>query len=132
MKTPDSSSANDLRRVPVRTCIGCRNRATQDELVRVAAATDPETGSAMLVIDHGTHRSPGRGAWLHSDQSCITRAVERRAFSRALRIKIEVPAELQFSTIGDNQVSETSIHNEHGGFGHVTARSRQMKVGTTE
>jgi len=131
MTTPDFTSAIDLRRVPVRTCIGCRKRAAQPELVRVTAATDPESGAARLVIDHGTQRSSGRGAWLHNDQSCISRAIEKRAFSRALRIKIEIPAELRLDS-ADTHVSETSIHNEHGGFEHVTARSRQMKVGTTE
>lgn len=28
---------------------------------------------------------PGRGAWLHPDPDCLTAAVKRRAFARALR-----------------------------------------------
>jgi hypothetical protein len=29
---------------------------------------------------------PGRGAWLHPDRQCLSAAIRRRAFGRALRI----------------------------------------------
>jgi predicted RNA-binding protein YlxR (DUF448 family) len=29
---------------------------------------------------------PGRGAWLHPNQQCLSAAIRRRAFGRALRI----------------------------------------------
>jgi predicted RNA-binding protein YlxR (DUF448 family) len=31
---------------------------------------------------------PGRGAWLHPDPGCLQAAVQRKAFSRALRTVI--------------------------------------------
>ncbi|WP_245900413.1 YlxR family protein [Prauserella shujinwangii] len=38
-----------------------------------------------LVVDE-RRRLPGRGAWLHPDPGCLTKAERRRAFPRALRV----------------------------------------------
>nr|WP_142003330.1 YlxR family protein [Amycolatopsis cihanbeyliensis] len=64
---------------PVRTCVGCRRRALNSELLRLVA----EDG--RVVVDE-RRRLPGRGAWLHRDPECLSRAERRRAFSRALRV----------------------------------------------
>ena len=40
----------------------------------------------MAVTVDTQRRLPGRGAWLHPDDSCLTAAIRRRAFARALRI----------------------------------------------
>jgi predicted RNA-binding protein YlxR (DUF448 family) len=61
----------------VRTCIGCGERATQSELVRL------RTEGERVIVDRA--RTGGRGAWLHADGVCLDRAVRRRAFGRALR-----------------------------------------------
>ncbi|WAL63722.1 YlxR family protein [Amycolatopsis cynarae] len=66
------------REAPVRTCVGCRRRASVGELMRVVA----EDG--RLVVDE-RRRLPGRGAWLHPEPDCLTKAERRRAFPRALR-----------------------------------------------
>ena len=63
---------------PVRTCVGCRNRDHQADLVRVVA----EQGSVIPNLDG---RKPGRGAWLHPNTECLALAEKRRAFTRALR-----------------------------------------------
>ncbi|WP_084143598.1 YlxR family protein [Amycolatopsis taiwanensis] len=64
---------------PVRTCVGCRERASAGELLRVVAR------DGRLVVDE-RRRLPGRGAWLHPEQGCLTKAERRRAFARALRV----------------------------------------------
>ena len=64
---------------PVRTCIGCRQRAAKEELLRVVA------GDGVLVPDP-TRRAPGRGAHLHPSPECLELALRRRAFARALRV----------------------------------------------
>lgn len=38
------------------------------------------------MIDHRKNL-PGRGAWLHSAESCVTAAVRRQAFGPALRLR---------------------------------------------
>jgi predicted RNA-binding protein YlxR (DUF448 family) len=82
---------------PIRTCIGCRQRAAAAELLRVVVAPDaignegstPQDSSgpaALPVVPDPRHRIPGRGAWLHHDPGCAELAERRRAFGRALRV----------------------------------------------
>ena len=68
---------------PVRTCIGCRERAAKSELLRVTAGSDAD-GRPVVAPDPTAIR-PGRGAHLHPTSACYDLAVRRRAFSRALR-----------------------------------------------
>jgi len=69
---------------PVRTCIGCRERAAKSELLRVTAGSDAD-GRPVVVPDPAATR-PGRGAHLHPTPACYDLAVRRRAFGRALRV----------------------------------------------
>ncbi|CAB4884281.1 MAG: DUF448 domain-containing protein [Actinobacteria bacterium] len=63
---------------PVRTCIGCRQRAEPAELLRVVIA------EGSLVAD-ARRRLPGRGAWIHPVAACVEAATRKRAWGRALR-----------------------------------------------
>ena len=71
---------------PVRTCIGCRRRAAKNELLRVVAGSDADGHPAVRPDPNG--RAPGRGAHLHPTSECLDQAVRRRAFTRALRVKV--------------------------------------------
>jgi predicted RNA-binding protein YlxR (DUF448 family) len=84
---------------PIRTCIGCRQRAVAAELLRVVVAPDAigkaESGPAghgvrgpfaLPVVPDPRHRIPGRGAWLHRDLGCVELAERRQAFGRAFRV----------------------------------------------
>jgi predicted RNA-binding protein YlxR (DUF448 family) len=73
---------------PVRTCAGCRRRAPKRELVRFVSA------GGVLTHDR-TGRAPGRGVYTCAEPACFERARQRRAFARALRAPVEVPAGLQ-------------------------------------
>ena len=68
---------------PERTCVGCRQRAPSNDLLRIVAVGDE--GQSRLRPDPA-RRLPGRGANLHPDPACFALAVRRRAFGRALRI----------------------------------------------
>jgi uncharacterized protein len=70
---------------PVRTCIGCRERAAKRELLRVVAGTDAENQASWLVVPDPSGTAPGRGAHLHPNPQCLALAERKRAFSRALR-----------------------------------------------
>ncbi|MEU3017937.1 MULTISPECIES: YlxR family protein [unclassified Nocardiopsis] len=63
---------------PVRTCVGCRSRTVQSDLVRLVAV-----GTVITPDTRG--RLPGRGAYLHHDRRCLELAERRRAWSRAFR-----------------------------------------------
>lgn len=69
--------------VPVRTCVGCRDRAPASTLLRIVAVADADV--VRLRVDP-RHRLPGRGAYLHVDPACLAKAERRRAFGRALRV----------------------------------------------
>jgi uncharacterized protein len=68
---------------PVRTCVGCRERAAKNELLRVVAGSDTDGQPAVVPDPDAT--APGRGAHLHPTVECYDLAVRRRAFARALR-----------------------------------------------
>ncbi|MBD3913325.1 YlxR family protein [Nocardioides hwasunensis] len=100
---------------PVRTCVGCRSRATASELLRVVAGSDSE-GRPALVPDPG-RRAPGRGAHVHPTQECWELAVRRRAFSRALRSGVTLagaPVEEHLRSIQHDQ-SESQQHRPETG-----------------
>jgi predicted RNA-binding protein YlxR (DUF448 family) len=68
---------------PVRTCVGCRNRAAKHELLRVVAK---DLGEGLELVPDPGGRAPGRGAHLHLSSGCLALALRRRAFARALRV----------------------------------------------
>ena len=68
---------------PIRTCIGCRERRPQSELLRCVL----DAGGALRI----DRRAPGRGAWLCGIE-CIEPARRRRAFDRAFRTAVGVAA----------------------------------------
>ncbi len=70
-------------RGPVRTCVGCRERAAKSELLRVVAGSDLDGHPAVMPDPDAI--APGRGALLHPTSRCYDLAVRRRAFARALR-----------------------------------------------
>jgi predicted RNA-binding protein YlxR (DUF448 family) len=66
-------------RHPVRTCVGCRQRRDQADLVRIALGAD-----GVAVADR---HAPGRGAWI-CGPACLETAIARRAFDRAWRTRV--------------------------------------------
>ncbi len=76
----------DPPRTPVRTCVGCRRRDEQTALLRVVAVRDEGTTSGWLLRADERRRAAGRGAYVHRDPACLQRAIDRRAFGRALRL----------------------------------------------
>jgi predicted RNA-binding protein YlxR (DUF448 family) len=76
---------DDLTDQPVRTCIGCRQRAARSELLRVTLGEDPS--GLPVVVPDPRGSAPGRGAHLHPTTACLELAERRRAFPRALRFE---------------------------------------------
>jgi len=105
---------------PVRTCVGCRKRATKRELVRVTVGSDAH-GQLVVVPDPGA-TAPGRGAHLHPTTECYDLAVRRKAFGRALRVPPgRAPAGLDSAAVGTylaeltkNHAHQDTEHREEG------------------
>ena len=62
---------------PERTCVGCRQRRDQSQLVRLVL-----TQGRVVPASAG---APGRGAYLCPDTTCLAAAEKKRAFARAFR-----------------------------------------------
>lgn len=73
-----------VRKVPMRMCIGCRERRPKRELVRVVRS--PE---GQVTLDP-SGKASGRGAYVCADNpACLTRAVRSHALERALEHPVE-------------------------------------------
>lgn len=83
---------------PVRTCVGCRQRANRADLLRIVATP------TELVFDEKASK-PGRGAWIHASADCFQKATDRGAFARALRLKMQL-------TLNQEQAETMMAKNE--------------------
>jgi uncharacterized protein len=72
----------------LRTCVATRIARPVDELIRFVAAPDgtltPDLKAAL----------PGRGVWVTAARVAVEAAVKKRAFARALKREVAVPADL--------------------------------------
>jgi predicted RNA-binding protein YlxR (DUF448 family) len=110
------TSSLPLRRVPVRTCVGCRKRAAAAELLRVVIdGSRGEGGDVSVAVPDPARRLPGRGASLHRDPACLALAERRRAFGRALRVTgvLDIgPVREYVEELGTTGCAGTSPHSE--------------------
>jgi len=65
---------------PIRTCIACRTKKFQDELLRIV-----RTQQKTIEIDR-RRKKPGRGAYLCYTENCFSNAIKRKAVFRHLEI----------------------------------------------
>ena len=73
------------RKIPMRMCMGCRQRRPKKELVRVVR----KAADGQVVLD-SSGKLAGRGAYICSDNlACLERAVKSRALERALEAPVE-------------------------------------------
>jgi predicted RNA-binding protein YlxR (DUF448 family) len=68
---------------PVRSCVGCREEAGKQALIRLVRRAG---GGAKVDADR---RAPGRGAYLHQRPECIGAARKKGTLERALRTTIQ-------------------------------------------
>lgn len=74
------------RRIPQRTCVGCRTVRAKRELIRVVRRPTGE-----IEVDF-TGRVPGRGAYICPNIECLRAAVKGRRLDRALERTIDAHA----------------------------------------
>jgi predicted RNA-binding protein YlxR (DUF448 family) len=82
-RLPLLASSRDTRRrgeprVPLRTCVGCRRPGEQGRLIRFGA----DAGGRLVVV---ARPARGRSAYLCPSLGCLAKALQRKAFPRALR-----------------------------------------------
>ena len=76
------------RQGPERRCIATGESGATDRLIRFVVSP---SGEAVPDI---AGRLPGRGAWLTADRALVRQAVKRNVFSRAFRMPVSAPADL--------------------------------------
>lgn len=69
--------------VPVRTCVGCRERGAKADLLRLVVPP----GDSIRWDPSGS--APGRGAYVHPRRVCVEAALSRGALARGLRTRLD-------------------------------------------
>lgn len=68
------------KKVPVRTCTGCREAKNKKELIRVVRDNE-----GNVSIDF-TGKKNGRGAYICHDIQCLEKAIKNKGLERTLKI----------------------------------------------
>ena len=71
-----------IKKIPQRQCMGCRERKSTREMIRVVRGTD-----GTVHLDFGG-KAPGRGAYLCPNPECLKKAMKANSLGRALEIEI--------------------------------------------
>lgn len=72
-----------MKKIPIRTCIGCNESKPKKELIRIVKTTDGE-----VLIDP-TGKKNGRGAYICSNIACLEKAIKSKRLSRTFEMPIE-------------------------------------------
>jgi predicted RNA-binding protein YlxR (DUF448 family) len=78
-----------VKHVPIRTCVGCRQRRPQRELVRLVRRVDG------IVVRDVSGGAAGRGAYVCLEAVCLERALKGGRLAQALRGRCRLDAELE-------------------------------------
>ena len=88
-----------MKKIPLRTCVGCKEVKPKKELIRVVKQAD---GKIMLDF---TGKANGRGAYLCPNADCLAQAIKTRRLSREFECEIpkEVYDDLQTQIMKGNE-----------------------------
>ena len=70
------------KKIPQRQCMGCRERKSKREMIRVVRGTD---GTVNLDF---SGKAPGRGAYICPDPECLKKAQKAKSLERSLEAVI--------------------------------------------
>ncbi|NCB94227.1 MAG: YlxR family protein [Clostridia bacterium] len=72
----------NIKKVPLRKCIGCNEMKNKKEMMRVLKTTDNE-----IILDT-TGKKNGRGAYLCFSKECLRNAMKNKGLERSLKMPI--------------------------------------------
>ena len=72
-----------MKKIPIRTCIGCNEGKPKKELIRIVKTTEGE-----VLVDF-TGKKNGRGAYVCPSIVCLEKAIKTKRLSRAFEMPIE-------------------------------------------
>ncbi len=70
------------KKIPQRQCMGCRERKTKREMIRVVRTTE-----GTVCLDFGGKLN-GRGAYICPDPECLKKAQKAKSLERSLEVPI--------------------------------------------
>ncbi len=70
------------KKIPMRQCMGCRERRAKKELIRVVRTVE---GTVSLDF---SGKLNGRGAYVCPDRECLKKALKSKALDRSLEVAI--------------------------------------------
>ena len=70
---------SNVRKVPMRKCVGCGEMKSKKEMMRVLKTTEEE-----FVLD-ATGKKNGRGAYLCFSKDCFEKAVKNKGLERSFK-----------------------------------------------
>lgn len=71
-----------VRKIPMRQCIGCGEKKSKRDMIRVLRTTEGE-----IILD-ATGRKNGRGAYLCRSAECLKKAGKSKGLERSLKTAI--------------------------------------------
>ena len=71
-----------VKKVPVRKCIGCQEMKNKKDMMRILKTTENE-----IVLDT-TGKKNGRGAYICPSMACLNAAIKNRGIERSLNVSI--------------------------------------------
>lgn len=86
--TTFDDDTGERSRLPERRCLVLGDSAPRDRLIRFALAPDG------TVTPDLAEKLPGRGAYVTADPAALAQAVAKKAFTRAFKRQVTVPADL--------------------------------------
>ena len=72
----------NVKKVPLRKCIGCNKMKNKKEMIRVLKTTDDQ-----IILD-ATGKKNGRGAYLCFSKECLQKAMKSKGLERSLKMPI--------------------------------------------
>ena len=71
-----------MKKIPLRTCMGCNEKKPKKELVRIVKNKDGE-----IFIDR-TGKADGRGAYICDYIECLEKIIKSKRLEKVLEVKI--------------------------------------------
>lgn len=71
------------KKIPLRMCVGCREKKSKAELIRIVKKPEGE------IVTDTTGKISGRGAYICRCVDCLAKAEKTNALSRAFETKID-------------------------------------------
>ena len=72
----------NVKKVPLRKCIGCNEMKNKKEMIRVLKTTDDQ-----IILD-ATGKKNGRGGYLCFSKECLQKAMKSKGLERSLKMPI--------------------------------------------